>query len=117
MDRHYYPWMVNDWVHDVATGLWVATFIVIWRLSAYRFTEAAALPSGQVLALVSHEMFRLMLASLLVVTVTGVIRLRYWRNENTPDELPYKRRALLVKHALYLAIYVPGTIWAYALQR
>ena len=124
MDKHYYRWIVNNWVHDVGTGMWVAALFVIWRLAYWRSVAAASAPGflsprlqAEVLTQVSHEMFWIMLASLLVIFVTGGLRLRYWRKENTADELPYKRRSLLVKHAVYLAVYGAGTVWGYVLQR
>lgn len=116
MRRDDFPRIANGWIHDVAGGLWAAGLFVIWRLDHWRFTESDS-PSTFVLARVAHEMFWIMLAALLAILVTGAIRLVYWRNASTADELRYRRRSLLVRHAVYLAIYVTGTIWAYMLQR
>ncbi len=111
-----YGWIVNNFLHDLATGMWAAGLLVVWRLAWWRTTQMQS-TSAVALADVSRELFLVMLASLAVVLVTGGIRLRYWRKQGTPDELPYKRRALLVKHALYLVTYGMGTVWAWALQR
>jgi hypothetical protein len=32
-----------------------------------------------------------------------------------PDELPQRRRALLIKHVFYLVVYGAGTVWAWYL--
>ncbi len=110
-----YGSIVNSFLHDLSSGLWAAGLLVVWRL-AY-VTAQLAPPAARALAGVSHELFTVMLVSLAGILVTGGIRLGYWRRRVTADELPYRRRALLVKHALYLAAYGAGTLWAWALQR
>ncbi len=110
-----YRWIVNNFFHDLASGLWAACVLVIWLLSA----RTAGMPAEAAAALrdVMHLLFWIVLGSLLVIFVTGGIRLRYWRKQGSAAEEPYRRRALLVKHALYLAVYGLGTVWAWFLQR
>ncbi len=110
-----YRYIVNNFFHDLASGMWAASVLVIWLLR----TRLPGLPpeAAAAIADVMHTMFWLVLGSLLVIFVTGGIRLRYWRKQGTADELPYRRRALLVKHVLYLVIYGAGTVWAWVLQR
>ena len=52
------------------------------------------------------------MVSLVGLTVTGAIRLFYWRAETPPDELKTKRGALIVKHVAFLLVYGLGTAWA-----
>lgn len=111
-----YGWIVNNFLHDLSSGLWAACLLVIWRLSSLALAAvgtpgAAAATLGRV----ADEMFLVMLASLLVIFVTGGIRLRYWRKQGTADELQYRRRALIVKHVVYLVVYGAGTVWAFLL--
>jgi hypothetical protein len=110
-----YRWIVNNFFHDLASGMWAATVLVIWLLE----TRMSGIPAaaGAALADIQHLLFWIVLASLLVIFVTGGIRLRYWRKQGSADEEAYRRRALLVKHVLYLVIYGAGTVWAWLLQR
>lgn len=108
-----YGWIVNNFLHDLSSGLWAASLLVIWRLDVLRTGMDAA--AAAALAIVSRELFGALLASLLVIFVTGGIRLRYWRKQGTADELQYRRRALIVKHVVYLVVYGGGTVWAWLL--
>jgi putative copper export protein len=111
-----YGWIANNFFHDLSSGLWAACLIVIWRLASY--LGPIALPSAaEALRGVSHELFGVLLVSLVVIMATGGVRLRYWRTQRVADEIPYLQRALLVKHGLFLVVYGFGTAWAWALQR
>jgi hypothetical protein len=111
-----YGWIVNNFFHDLSSGMWAASVIVMWvlndRVAGGMPSEAAAAIAG-----VLNLLFWIVLGSLVVIFVTGGIRLRYWRKQGTADEEEYRRRALLVKHALYLVVYGAGTVWAWLLQR
>lgn len=108
--------LANNWVHDVATGLWAACVIVLFVLDRQQPVMAGGdVDAWHVLAHVSAVMFQLLLASLLVVVVTGVLRLLYWRRQTPKEEVPVKRTALIGKHIVYALVYVAGTIWAYTL--
>lgn len=110
-----YRYIVNNFFHDLASGMWAASVLVIWMLRARLAgvsPEAAA-----VLADVMRTMLWIVLGSLVVIFATGGIRLRYWRKQGSADEEEYRRRALLVKHAVYAVVYGAGTAWAWWLQR
>jgi hypothetical protein len=111
-----YGWIVNNFFHDLSSGLWAASILVMWILND---RVAGGMPSAAAAAIadVLHLLFFIVLGSLLVIFATGGIRLRYWRKQGTADELPYRRRALLVKHGVYLVVYGAGTVWAWVLQR
>jgi hypothetical protein len=101
--------IANNWIHDFASGLWGAAIFVMWRLASQEGTLA------YMAAPLSREMFVLVLVSLVIIFITGAIRLRYWRNEGTPDELPRRRKALIAKHVGYFVVYGLGTLWAWSL--
>jgi len=113
-DRRYL-WIVNNFLHDMATGTWAACVLVVWLLAGRRvgMPAEAARATGDAMAAV----FKLALAALVVIGATGGVRLGYWRRQAAPDELMQKRRALLVKHALFAVLYGGGTLWLYSLVR
>jgi hypothetical protein len=59
--------------------------------------------------------FWLLIGALVVVTVTGALRLFYWRATTPPAELAEKRRALIIKHIAFLVIYGGGSVWGWLL--
>lgn len=105
-----YGRIVNNFLHDMATGTWAACVLVIAVLDP----RAAAAPAEAAAAL--SEAMRLvlwlLLGALAVIAATGGIRLAYWRREAAPDEVAAKRKALLVKHVAFLLAYGAGTAWA-----
>ena len=108
-----YVRIVNNFLHDMATGTWAACLAVLLLLSG-RLTgmpaEAAA-ALGDAMTLV----FWLLVGALVVVSATGGIRLAYWRQQTAPEELAAKRRALVIKHIAFFAVYGGGTVWGWLL--
>lgn len=109
------PWvrLVNNWLHDIGTGLWAACVVALWSLSTKR-PEFVDLPRAAYAAVadVTSLIFLLLVVALVVITVTGVPRLLYWRAETPAYELPSKRPALIGKHVAFLVVYGLGTWWA-----
>jgi hypothetical protein len=108
--RSALPRIVNNFVHDMSTGTWAACLLVIWVVSS----QAKGVPPAAAAALgdANRVVFWLLVAALVGLTVTGAIRLFYWRAEAAPEELKEKRAALIVKHIAFLLIYGVGTAWA-----
>lgn len=113
-DRRYL-WIVNNFLHDLATGTWAACLLVVWLLAGRR----AGMPAEAAAALgdAMSALFKLALLSLVVIGATGGVRLGYWRRQSSGDGLTQKRRALLVKHAAFAVVYGVGTILLYSLVR
>ncbi len=109
-ERGPYGRIVNNFLHDMATGTWAASVLVIAVLDP-RAAAASAEASAALLEAMRAVLW-LLLAALAVIAVTGGIRLAYWRREAAPDEVAAKRKALLVKHAAFL--YGAGTAWAWS---
>jgi cytochrome b subunit of formate dehydrogenase len=80
---------------------------VIWSRAQGVPPEAAA-----VLDDASRLVFWLLVLSLVGLSVTGAIRLLYWRADTPPEQLRTKRGALVVKHIAFLLVYGLGTAWA-----
>jgi uncharacterized membrane protein YGL010W len=104
------PRIVNNFVHDMSTGTWAACMLVIWVISSR--TQGVPLEAAAVLGEANRVVFWLLVASLVGLSVTGGIRLFYWRADTPPDQLKAKRAALVVKHVAFLVVYGLGTVWA-----
>jgi hypothetical protein len=118
MSEHRYLMIVNNFLHDMATGTWAACVLVIWLLSG-RVAGMSTVPSDAVVALRDAMMavFRLALLALVVIGATGGVRLGYWRQQTPQGDRHAKRRALIVKHAAFAVIYGLGTAWLWTLVR
>jgi putative copper export protein len=102
--------VVNNFVHDLCTGMWFACLLVLWvveRQSVGVPAEAAA-----VLSSASVAVFWLLVLSLAGIAITGAIRLMYWRAETPADMLRAKRPALIAKHVAFVVVFGLGTLWA-----
>ncbi len=115
------PWvrLTNNWLHDVGTGLWAACLLVIWLLNA-QIEKLGALTQASAAAInalveVNQVMFWVLVAALVDITITGAIRLVYWRSQTPAEEMGAKRPALIGKHIAFLVIYGGGTWWAYTM--
>jgi membrane protein YdbS with pleckstrin-like domain len=108
--RSALPRIVNNFVHDMSTGTWAACVLVIWVIASR--SQGVPPEAAAVLSDANSVVFWLLVVSLVGLTVTGAVRLLYWRSETPPDELKTKRGALIVKHVAFLLIYGFGTAWA-----
>lgn len=108
-----YVRITNNFMHDMATGTWAACLLVLWVLAGRR----PELPSAAASAVTGAmwPVFWLLVAALAVLTLTGALRLAYWRITTPAEELAPKRRALIVKHVAFLVIYGGGTWWGWSL--
>ncbi|GAB4278076.1 MAG: hypothetical protein Kow0056_10000 [Coriobacteriia bacterium] len=108
-----YARIVNNFVHDLATGTWAASILVLWVLS----DRAQGMPAETMSAVTDagRAVFALCVAALLLIFATGGIRLRYWKEQAEDGAVEEKRRALLVKHVAFLVVYSAGTYVAWLL--
>lgn len=111
------PWvrLANNWLHDVGTGLWAACLLVLVALDGPRADLASVPDAYAAVAGVTGLVFGLLVVALVAITLTGAVRLFYWRSQTPPDELAAKRPALIGKHVAFLVVYAPGTWWAWTL--
>jgi hypothetical protein len=103
----------NNFAHDMATGTWAACVLVLWVLA--RQAQGVHPDAVSAIGDAGGVVFVLLLAALALVTLTGVLRLFYWRSTTPAEELSAKRRALIVKHIAFLVVYGGGTWWAQTL--
>ena len=108
--RSALPRIVNNFVHDMSTGTWAACVLVIWVIASR--SQGVPPEAAAVLSDANSLVFWLLVVSLIGLSVTGAIRLFYWRSDTPPEQLKTKRGALIVKHVAFLLIYGLGTAWA-----
>ena len=108
-----YLMIVNNFLHDMATGTWAACVLVVWLLAGRRTGMPAG--AGAALADAMRAVFYMAIVALVVVGATGGVRLGYWRRQTSAEELAPKRRALLIKHAAFAILYGGGTLWLWTL--
>ncbi len=107
--------ILNAFVHDVATGTWIASLVLLSLLHAEARTPAWAAAAALVPPLAAKFML-LSWASLGVIVLTGVVRMLTWKVFGWTGDMARDRvRLLKVKHALLGAAFVAGTAWQVAL--
>jgi putative copper export protein len=104
--------ITNDFLHDLATGTWFGAIIILIVMSQ-RLGDLPPL-AADALTDSARVVVWLAITALLVIGVTGGLRLRYWRKDTAPDDVATKRRALWVKHAVFAVVYGVGTVWAWS---
>jgi putative copper export protein len=102
--------ITTNFIHDMSTGTWFACLIVMWTIDSR--SQGVPAEAAAVLSAANRNVFWLLVASLVGLTVTGILRLFYWRRETAPELLRQKRRALIFKHVAFLLVYGLGTLWA-----
>ena len=112
LTNHLSVRIVNDFLHDVAAMLWPGAVLAIWTLHDV-FVSAPTSP----IALHSRMLFATWVlgASLLVLIVTGTVRLNYYELNLRSGTLPAKHRMVVVKHLAFTVILVLSTIWFFYL--
>jgi hypothetical protein len=107
------PWLIliNDFCHDLFTGLWFGSFITVVVLRN-KVGDAALL--GELTVLFTQ----LCMASLVAIALSGTFRAFYYRNWDSSGMAEIKARLLKIKHALLGSLMLLGSglvmIWATA---
>ncbi|MDD5724304.1 MAG: hypothetical protein PHY29_11300 [Syntrophales bacterium] len=103
--------IINDFVHDLATGLWVSTVLTIFLLEK-KLSLAPGTPAAISIQETKRFFFWLGAASIVTIAVTGVARFSYYRSE--PNRMgTVKNKALIAKHIVLSIILGAGTYLAY----
>lgn len=104
--------VVNNFVHDLSTGLWASSILVIYLLDMKTRSVTGLLVSSA-LHDVMKTFFWIGTASIAVILTTGGARLLYYRTESAGDEGQIKKDLLIVKHVLFTFVFIGGTYLAY----
>ena len=107
--------IINAFVHDVATGTWIGTLVLITILHRETRAPAWVLASPLVPAL-ERKFLVLTWVSLGVILLTGVFRMVTWKVFGwTGDVAADRVRLLKVKHAVLGIAFAAGTAWMAAI--
>lgn len=103
--------ILNAFVHDVATGTWIGTLVLLTVLHAEARTPAWQMASGLVPGL-ERKFLVLTWVSLAVIIATGGIRMLTWKVFGWTGDMERSRIQLLkVKHALLGVVFAAGTAY------
>ena len=103
--------ILNAFVHDVATGTWIGTLVLLTVLHAEARTPAW-LPAAQLVGPLERKFLILTWISLSVIIATGVVRMLTWKVFGWTGDMEKSRIQLLkVKHALLGVVFAAGTAY------
>jgi uncharacterized membrane protein len=101
----------NAFLHDVATGTWIGTLVLLTILHRETSQPSWILASPLVPGL-ERKFLVLTWASLAVILLTGVVRMVTWKVFGWTGDVERDRiRLLKVKHALLGIAFAGGTAW------
>jgi putative copper export protein len=104
--------IINNFIHDLFTGFWISTIIVIHLLKK-KVPLIHGIPSDAFRDVIK-VFFWLGLFSLIIIIVTGIFRTLNYRyiSSQIPEDI--KRKILIIKHILLGIIFLVGTYLAYS---
>ena len=103
--------VLNGFVHDFATGYWLSAMIAIRLLDGFK-PEYPLLVGP--LARMERFFFWHTIAAVVVIFATGSARtFTYVDNFYGPETERTRRRMLIAKHVVLLALFGAGGWWAY----
>jgi hypothetical protein len=105
----------NAFAHDVATGTWIGTLVLLTIL--HQETQRPAwLLAAPLLPGLERQFLTLTWTSLAVIVLTGVVRMVTWKVFGWTGDVERDRiRLLKVKHALLGIVFAAGTAWQVAI--
>jgi hypothetical protein len=107
--------ILNAFVHDVATGTWISSLVLLTVLHAEARRPAWRVAAALVPPL-EAKFLVLTWASLGVILATGVVRMLTWKVFGWTGDVSRERvRLLKVKHAVLGAAFAAGTLYQVAL--
>lgn len=101
--------IINNFTHDLFTGLWTSAILVIYLLS--KRANAQTLLAAELHAIM-NVFFWLGIFSIAMILGTGLIRFIYYRPVTDGTER-IKKSLLIYKHILLGAVFIGGTFMAY----
>lgn len=112
MKRMPNSWLIilNDFLHDLFTGLWFGAFVTFFLLRV-RLQEGLAEEAARSLNEVSTFFKWFALAALLAIVATGIFRFFYYRDWDGRPDPQVKKRMLIIKHAVLGTAFLGGTLW------
>ncbi len=104
--------ILNGFLHDVATGTWLASLLLVTFVETKERHPELAAASASVLATLQRETMIIAWVSLGVILATGVVRMLTFRLFGWTGDVAAERvRLLRIKHAVLGTAFLAGTIW------
>lgn len=104
--------IIIGFVHDFAAGCWAATVLGIYWLSRQSVTAEV----GAVLLGMKRQFFWAGIVCVIIVFATGAGRtFTYVDNVYGPEAEKRRRKLLIIKHVLLLAVFGLGIWWQYSM--
>lgn len=103
LEGKLYPRILNDFVHDVAAGMYPGLALTAWLV------RSSAASSGTSIATVTEiggTLTLLMVLTAVVSITTGLIRLRYWKLNIRAGFLETKGQMAAMKHGLFVLVLI-----------
>ena len=94
--------LINDFSHDLFTGLWFGSFVTLIVLRG-------KVGDPVLLGDLTRVFTVICLSSLIAIMLTGIFRFFYYRNWDSADMASIKKRLLKIKHALLGSLMLVGT--------
>ncbi|MEW6053355.1 MAG: hypothetical protein AB1552_06135 [Nitrospirota bacterium] len=108
----YWLIIINSFLHDLVTGFWASTLIVIYLLRN-KVPLVHRIPA-ETLGEITKVFFWLGVFSLIIIIITGFFRTWYYRNMYDTGLESVRKKILVLKHILLGIIFTAGTYWAYS---
>lgn len=103
--------ILNAFLHDVATGTWIGTLVLLTVLHA-EARKPEWLLAGPLVPGLERKFLLLTWVSLAVIALTGVFRMLSWKVFGWTGDVERDRiRLLKIKHALLGIVFAAGTAW------
>jgi putative copper export protein len=107
--------ILNAFVHDVATGTWIGTLILLTMLHREAQRPAWLLASPLVPGL-ERKFLTVTWVSLGLILATGAVRMVTWKVFGWTGDMERSRIQLLkIKHALLGVVFAAGTVYQFML--
>ncbi len=103
--------ILNAFAHDVATGTWIATLVLLTLLH-HETSRPAWSASAPLVAGLERKFLVLTWISLGIILATGLVRMVTWKAFGWTGDVERSRvRLLKVKHAVLGIVFAAGTLW------
>lgn len=99
---------VTDIVHDVAAGIFPGAVIGAWLYE--RALGAASVGAGDPTAEATGPLLVLLLADLIVLVATGLVRLNHWQLNVRSGFLQTKAQMAVLKHIVFVVVLVLSAV-------
>jgi uncharacterized membrane protein len=103
--------VLNGFIHDFAAGYWLSAMLAIFFLHDFQTSYPSV---ADLLGTIERFFFWNTIGAVVVIFATGGMRtFTYVDNFFGPEAEKVRRRMLIAKHIVLIAIFTAGGWWAY----